>query len=166
MILVFSIIYSACAISVAIAASFFGGTLYAINALASAFGSYAVAIASFHAYKKMVLNGAGGAARDAVETIDDPHELYDDQNGDQTPTILDTKPPFATRAKYAANGFSPTRLIGYAVLIACFAVLNVSGNFEPYPFIAGVSALPIAAFIFAAFSDRLGTHFAGKNRRS
>lgn len=120
------------------------------NTLTAALGALAVVAGSFAAYRRMVQNrteAEAAAERDAISKIEDPYDLYDEEDekpADQTP---DKKLPLKERAKLMGGALSPLRLLGYVLLVLGFFVLDARGLFAPLPFLAGLLIVPGAALM-------------------
>lgn len=124
--------------------------IWLTNALTSALGALAVVAGSFAAYRRMVQNRAESAAadeRDAISKIEDPYDLYDEEDEKPADQRPDKKLPFKERAKLMGGALSPLRLLGYLVLVLGFFVLDARGVFAPLPFLAGLLVVPGAALL-------------------
>jgi hypothetical protein len=176
----FVAVYAAIAVIIAAALGFFGGFLWIINAISATIGSFLVAITSFAAQRKIVLEAVKNSDG-VLDTIDDKEELYQedepiaadlktdqarspeakacDENRNQATDApreseqdADGKIPPKIKAKYALRSFSPTRLIAYGAFVLIFFALYSIDAFAPAPFLIGLSALPISALAFAIIS--------------
>ncbi|MDR1911891.1 MAG: hypothetical protein LBQ52_06050 [Helicobacteraceae bacterium] len=162
MIARFGAVYAAIAVIIAAALGFFGGFLWIVNAISAAIGSFLVAIASFAAQRKIVLEAVKNSDG-VLDTIDDKEKLYDEDTPQEQneQTQDDPKTPLKTKAFYAMRSFSLSRIFAYAVFVLGFFALYSGGAFAPAPFLIGLATLPISALIFAA----IGTQIAKKREK-
>lgn len=117
-----------------------GEWAWLLNAATAAIGALAVIIGSSVSYKKMVENGVNAQSRDIIEKIEDPHDLYDEEEKAQKPT-------FGERVKLMRGALSPLRLFGYLILLASFFILYTNGAFLPLPYLAGLLLTPFAVLM-------------------
>jgi hypothetical protein len=122
-----------------ILATYFYSVSFYANLQVASISSFIIMLASFYAHSKMVnskvLTQSYESERDPLDTIDDPHELYDDNKTvevdgqDFKQIIKDEKKKIKTfsfkSVKDSSSAtFSLFRLIGYLFLILGFIALK------------------------------------------
>lgn len=151
-------------------ALFLYDTTWLLNTQVAFLGSLLVTIASFLSYKKNIQNRLSNfdttntntlEDRDKVDEIDDPFDLYSDDEPipeeELTPEkikeiIKDEKTKIKKdslkNTVFSATGFvSIYRIAGYGFLIIGFFALNNNKLFLPIPFLIGLAVVPISVII-------------------
>ena len=135
---------------------FLYGALWVLNLQVAFITGFAVTLATFHAYAKLVKTDSDTLIREGIEVqetdllekYEDPHQLYEevDENidaNDEEPT----KPTLKERAEHLRVSFlsalSPWRVLAYGLLIGGFFFLVGNGWLRIVPYIAGFSIVPI-----------------------
>ncbi len=138
--------------------SLFMGGFWLLNTQVAFISSMLVTFASFYAYKKSiqkgVKNSSGEEFRDSFDELEDPYNLYDDEeNQSQTKK---SKGVFRYTIKGFASGIggaiNPLRILAYSVLIFSFLYLNRHGVFNAFAFFAGLSIVPVMSMFGSVFS--------------
>ena len=147
---------------VVILSSFFvDSSYYLLNTQLAFIASLLVVLGSFWGYSKMVRKKARNfTGRDAIDNIEDPHELYEEllqSDGKSAKEIFEEE-----RAKIKANRanmknfiksapafLSPSRLFGYLFLVLSVMVLIRKGYFEAGSFLIGLAIVPLSALLYA-----------------
>lgn len=141
-----------------------------LNSQVAFFSSMIISIASFFSYRKNIQNRLRNydsslqndiEDRDKIDEIDDPYDLYSED--------IETKEEELTASKikqiikeekskvkrnsfknviFSAGGYmSIYRLLGYAILILSFFILNNHNKFIPIAFLIGLGIVPIAVLL-------------------
>jgi hypothetical protein len=134
--------------------SLYMGFDWFVNTQVGFIGSFIVTVFSLFGYKKMVENkisliDENFAERDAIDKIEDPYELYDEEESKQNVSKLREN---IKHVKGSARGFfSIYRIVGYVAFFILFSILARSGHFAFFPFIIGVSITPFATLLYGIF---------------
>jgi hypothetical protein len=134
--------------------SLYMGFSWLINTQIGFIGSSAVIIFSLFGYKKMVenkiaLTDENFNERDAIDKIEDPYDIYDEE--EQKQKIFELKKNIK-HVKDSARGYlSVYRISGYAIFFVLFLILIKSGYFSFLPFIIGISVMPIGTLFCGIF---------------
>ena len=122
--------------------SYFGQTIFLLNFEISFFVSVLIIYASYQGYQKMIQtsveNDIHMEVKDPLEQIEDPYDLYDDEDSDEELDQKELKKRmkkdgFKKMVKTSAGHVSWKRLASYALLVISFIalknneVLSVSG---------------------------------------
>jgi hypothetical protein len=135
--------------------SLYMGLDWLINTQIGFIGSFIITVFSLFGYKKMVENRVSLAdeeffERDTIDKIEDPYELYDEEEPKQKNSQLKEN---IKHVKTSARGFfSIYRIVGYAVFFILFLILAKSGHFTFLPFIIGVSMVPFGTLVCGIFA--------------
>ena len=139
--------------------SFFVDSPYfLLNTQIAFIASLLVVLGSFWGYKNLVRKKAAHfAERDAIDIIEDPHELYEEESQKSAKELFEEEKARlkAKRAnvknfiKSAPGFFSPYRLFGYLFLVLAVLVLIRKGYFEAGSFLVGLAIVPTAALLYA-----------------
>ncbi len=145
---------------------------------AAAYLSSAIVIlASFKNYANMVKSRLASGmydigSQDAIDKIDDPFNLYDEENGiltqinenksikdiikEEKKLLKQNRRGFLNSFKDTARAFNPIRLLAYGVFVLIFLLLLKSGNLDKLYYIPTLF-LPnlIAIFYFVNYQKRL-----------
>jgi len=143
--------------------------LWLLNIEVASTASLLITFGTFHGYRKMVEKRAATATpladedADILDQIDDPYQLYDDEetseSGDVKSVLKEEKARAKTRRNWGEiirtfkGGLSPFRFLGYAALIGGFFLLLDNGFFEPISFAVGLAFVPLTA-IASGFLER------------
>jgi hypothetical protein len=130
------------------------GFSWLINTQAGFIGSLVVIILSLFGYKRMVENRAHSenfVGRDAIDKIEDPYDLYDEEEKKQKDSKLKEN---VKHIKTSARGYlSIYRIGGYIAFFILFLILVKNKYFAFLPFVAGVSVIPIGTLLYAVFQS-------------
>ena len=150
--------------SVVVILSLFMGGYWLLNTQVAFVCSMLVTFASFFAYKKSiqkgVLNSGGEEYRDSFDELEDPYNLFDDEQKEEgeESQVKKNKGVFKYTIKGFASGIggaiNPLRLVAYGVLIASFLYLNRHGLFDAFAFFAGLSIVPIMSMFSSVFNQK------------
>ncbi len=141
--------------------SLFMGRYWLLNTQVAFVCSMLITFASFYAYKrsiqKGVQNSSGEEYRDSFDELEDPYNLFDDEESEQNQTKK-SKGVFKYTVKGFASGIggaiNPLRILAYAVLIVSFLYLNRHGFFDAFAFFTGLSIVPIMSMLSSAFNSK------------
>jgi len=148
-------------------------SLWLLNTQVAFLGSLFVTIASFLSYRKNIQNRLSTFKdsdtntvkvedRDKIDEIDDPFDLYSEDNEEikeeeLTPEKIKeiikeektkVKKNSLKNAVFSAGGFvSFYRIAGYAFLVLGFFALNNNKLFMPIPFLVGLAIVPISVIV-------------------
>jgi len=139
-----------------------------INLQIAFLSSFFIVLGSMYGYKKMVQNkidsGEYEEKRDFLDTIEDPHELYDDTPPNETPVeeldlkaiVKEEKKKIKTFSlqsmKHGTKGsFSLFRVAGYIFLFLGFIALKNNGVLE------------LAIYMPSLLLGMVAAYFVGKN---
>ncbi len=137
--------------------SFYKGISWIINSQVAFFSSLIVVILSFLSYAKTInkqvnLLKESISDRDMIDEMDDPYELYDDEDKEKI-KISKIKISMKNLAKSKSGVVSFFRILGYVVLIVGFIMLVRFHIFMILPYILGISVVPIGTML-----SGLGNH--------
>ncbi len=142
--------------------SLFMGGYWLLNTQVAFICSMLITFASFYAYKKSILKGvknsSGEEFRDSFDELEDPYNLFDDEDEE-----VEQPKKKGGVFKYTVKGFAsgiagavnPLRILAYLVLIVSFLYLSRHGMFDAFAFFSGLSIVPIMSMISSVFSLKL-----------
>ena len=136
---------------VVIVASLLLGGYWLLNTQVAFVCSMLITFASFYGYKKSIQKGVqnsnGEEFREPYDELEDPYNLFEDENIDDKKEQKKNKGIFKYTIKGFASGIggalNPIRLLAYGILILSFLYLNKYGLFNAFAFFAGLSVVPI-----------------------
>ena len=145
-----SYIYLLGDIVVIITSLLFGG-YWLLNTQVAFVCSMLITFASFYGYKKSIQKGVqnsnGEEFREPYDELEDPYNLFEDENIDDKKEQKKNNGVFKYTIKGFASGIggalNPIRLLAYGILILSFLYLNKYGLFNAFAFFAGLSVVPI-----------------------
>jgi len=139
-----------------------------LNSQIGALSAMAVAVGSYIGYKQSINNQVQKLDdiyvddRDLIDKIDDPHELFDEDDKINENEISDEeakaifkeekeklkKQSTIKNVAISFKGiFSPFRIVGYILLVIGFFWLEKNGNLQVFPYLFGLSILPISTIV-------------------
>lgn len=140
------------------------GEHWLINTQLSFLSSLLVTLASYYSYKrvidKRVALDAGQESRDAVDSVDDPFDLYSpevvEEEKDLKELIKEERAKVTSLKETAQNlsktlggAFSPWRLLSYLFLFLAFLYLVNNHLFVVWAYVAGLFVTPLSVLIYA-----------------
>ncbi|NOX14473.1 MAG: hypothetical protein GXP61_00255 [Epsilonproteobacteria bacterium] len=133
--------------------SFIKGGNWLLNTQIAFISSMLITFASFYAYKKSIkkrVESYGGEEfRDVSDELEDPYNLFEDEDDEKTNNRSRNSGVFKYTIKGFASGIggaiNPLRLLSYGFLIVSFLILTRSGLFNAFAFFAGLSVVPITS---------------------
>lgn len=149
-----------------IALSSYMGGLWLLNTQAAFICSMLITYASFFSYKKMIDKRVEGGEKikeqDPLDKIDDPYELFEDENEEELTEELsveefkalvkEEKKKVGNLKQSGKNFFtsmtgmlSPYRLLSYGFLFLTFLYLTRHDWFDAIPFLLGLAIVPIVS---------------------
>ncbi len=145
---------------VVIVISLFMGGLWLINTQVAFICSMLITFAAFYAYKKSikkrVKNSSGEEFRDSYEELEDPYNLFEDENSNDKKEHKKNSGVFKYTIKGFASGIggalNPVRILAYGILIVSFLYLNKHGLFNAFAFFVGLSVVPISSMLSSVVS--------------
>ena len=128
------------------------------------FSSILIVFGSFHAYKGLIqrrLEAGEGSDEAVLEKIDDPYELYDEDEGDiksntgdiskivkeEKLRLKQNRQTLKKTIKSSAGLFSPWRFIPYIILILSFIGLNNNHILDIPAFLLGIGLGVLSAVL-------------------
>ena len=147
--------------SLVVTLSLFMGGFWLLNTQVAFVSSMLITFASFYAYKKSIQKGirnsSGEEYRDAYDELEDPYNLFDDED-EKHSDKKKSKGVFKYTVKGFAKGIggavNPLRILAYVVLIASFLYLNRHGLFNAFAFFTGLSIVPVMSMISSLVSSK------------
>lgn len=144
--------------AVVIVFSLLQGGFWLINTQVAFAGSFLITFCSFVSYKKMVNSrveaGAIPDEKDILKKIEDPYELYDDEEEEVKPEAEVKKIPkigfmesLKNLRKSYQSALSPYRIGAYGVLFVALLFLIRRDYFDAIPFFVGLSVVPLSSFL-------------------
>jgi hypothetical protein len=132
--------------------SLYVGFDWLINTQAGFIGSLTVVALSLFGYKRMVESKVhDGSGRDVIDKIEDPYELYDEEETEQKGSKFKEN---VKHIKTSARGYlSIYRIGGYVVFFVLFLILVKNRYFAFLPFITGISIIPISTLFYTVFQS-------------
>jgi len=134
-----------------IAFSLYKGMNFLLNSQVAFLSALFVILMSFLSYikninKQIELLGDLVDNRDFIDELDDPYELYEEEEG-RAKKSSKAKISMKNLSKSKGAAFSIFRIIGYIVLIAGFMMLVKLHMFLILPYILGISIIPAGTII-------------------
>ncbi len=147
---------------IVIVISFFMGNFWLLNTQVAFICSMLITFSAFYGYKKSikkrVQNSSGEEFREPYDELEDPYNLFEDEN------IGDEKQHKKNSGifKYTIKGFAsgiggalnPLRILAYAILIFSFLYLNKHELFNAFAFFGGLSVVPIMSMISSLLKQK------------
>ncbi len=146
--------------------SLFHGTSWLFNSQIAFSSSLMVTLASFYSYKRLIqkrVESGVEAGSDAIEKIDDPYELYDEeekisQSQDLKAIIKEErakqvglKQSGQNLAKSIGGLLNPMRILSYLFLFVTFLYLVDQKRFDMIPYLLGLFVVPLGVLIGSLF---------------
>jgi hypothetical protein len=145
--------------------AFVEGGDWLINSQLSFLSSLFVTLASYYAYKRVIqkriaLDRESFDSRDEMEKIDDPFDLYSDEEvveerelkeviKEERAKVTSLKATANNLSKTVAGAFSPWRLLSYLFLFMAFLYLVNNGIFYIWAYISGLFVVPLSVLLFS-----------------
>ncbi len=134
------------------------GINWLISSQAAFLSSLIVTFASFYAYKNFITKKVEQGDippefRDELDTIDDKHELFEDEESqkDIKDIIKEQQGKFSIKrsarsvAKTLTAVISPLRIASYILFVLTFLYLNRHEYFEIWGYVSGLLVIPLVA---------------------
>ncbi|WP_419770001.1 MAG: hypothetical protein ACNI3C_11795 [Candidatus Marinarcus sp.] len=152
-----------------------GNYLWLINTQVAFISAMIITLGSFWGYKKNIENRVANTYlkeeelledRDAIDAIDDPYDLYSEINetapkelsAHEIKEILSQEKKKVKQNSFKNTVFSAQafasiyRLVGYALLVLGFFVLNNNGILDIFAYLVGLFSVTLATLIINANS--------------
>ncbi len=138
--------------------SFFKGFYWIVNSQIAFLSALSIVLLSFLAYVRKIdkqvslLNESIDVAKDYIDELEDPYDLYDEDAKDKKKNKL--KISMKNLSQTASSALSFLRILGYIFLVAGFFALIKTKMFLVLPYILGISIVPVGTIlsgIFAAY---------------
>jgi len=131
------------------------GGFWLLNTQVAFICSMLITFAAFYAYKKSIKkrveSNNGEEFKDPYDALEDPYNLFEDENIDDKKEQKKNSGIFKYTIKGFASGIggalNPIRILAYVVLILSFFYLNRHGLFNPFAFFIGLSVVPIMSML-------------------
>ena len=139
--------------------SFYKGVYWLINSQIAFLSVMIVVLLSFLSYIKNInrqieLLKDHINDRDYIDEMDDPYELYEDEENSDNKKHSKAKISMKNLSKSKGAAFSIWRIFGYVILIAGFMMLVKLKVFLILPYILGVSIVPLGTILSALYNHR------------
>ncbi len=138
--------------------SIFKGYSWVLNTQIAFLSSLSIVLLSFLSYvkninKQVKLVGDLIDDKDMIDELNDPYELYEDEDVDTKTKKRAEKIKISMKnlSKSKGGAVSFLRLIGYLILIAGFFLLVKIKLFLAIPYIIGISIIPVGSLINAIY---------------
>ncbi len=141
------------------------GKNWLINTQLAFVSSLLVTLAAFYSYKRVIekriaLENENFDARDDVDKIDDPFDLYSEDTQphekdlkavikEERAKVTSLKTTASNLSKTASGFFSPFRLLAYLFLFVAFLYLVNNHLFEIWAYVSGLFVIPLTSLITA-----------------
>jgi len=140
--------------------SIFIGGFWLLNTQVAFICSMLITFAAFYAYKKSIKkrveSSNGEEFRDPYDALEDPYNLFEDENIDDKKEQKKNRGVFRYTIKGFASGIggalNPIRILAYGILILSFLYLNKHGLFNAFAFFVGLSVIPIMSMFSSVVS--------------
>ena len=138
-----------------IAFLFFKGFYWIVNSQIAFLSALSVVLLSFLASIRKIdkqvtlLNESIDVAKDYIDELEDPYDLYDENEKDKKKNKL--KMSMKNLSQTGGSALSFLRILGYIFLIAGFFALIKTKMFLVLPYILGISIVPVGTILSGIF---------------
>jgi len=139
--------------------SSYKGINFFINSQVAFLSALAIVVLSFVSYLRNInkqisaLSEKLDTTGDILDEIDDPYNLYEDDEKDEQKTSQKVKLTMKNLSQSKGAALSLFRILGYALLVAGFFMLVKYKIFSILPYILGISIIPLGTLISAFLTN-------------